>query len=161
MPRPSRCSQAGVRDAARESRFWPERQGRDFSRPPFSINDQTFRCCPHLPWNLRIVMKVSKTHEERVRPVCPILSHFLTKGWGVHSPVKKLYCSFVSGTTLSLPCRTKGDSANNLFAFTSASDTGRANVLPTLIFTRGFFASLASTSTTDAVPTALLRSPVS
>ncbi|SRR5712692_1344814 len=31
----------------------------------------------------------------------------------IHSPARKLYCSPVSGTTLSLPCRTSGESANS------------------------------------------------
>src|SRR3989442_591396 len=44
---------------------------------------------------------------------------------------------------------------------TAKGEAGRASVFPTLIFTGGFFASLAATSATDAVPTALLRSPVS
>src|SRR5579864_3016634 len=76
-------------------------------------------------------------------------------------PTKNSCCLSSSGTTLNLPCRTKGDSANRLFALTSASVTGLPNALPTLIFTRGFFASEASTETTVAIPTALFTSPVS
>src|SRR5579863_5033577 len=52
-----------------------------------------------------------------------------------HSPVKNLYCSLLSGTTLSLPCRTSGESANSLLALTSASVTGLPDRFPTLIFT--------------------------
>src|SRR5579864_3124937 len=76
-------------------------------------------------------------------------------------PTKNSYCLSSNGTTLNLPCRTKGDSANSLFALTSASVTGLPNALPTLIFTRGFFASEPSTETTVAIPTALFTSPVS
>jgi len=41
-----------------------------------------------------------------------------------HSPARNLYCPAFSGTTLSLPCRTSGESANSLLALTSASVTG-------------------------------------
>src|SRR5882672_72697 len=78
-----------------------------------------------------------------------------------HLPIKNPYCAAVSGTTLSLPCRTKGESANSLLALTSASVTGLFNAAPALILTCGFFGSEASTETTVAVPTALLWSPVS
>src|ERR1700752_1148758 len=43
-------------------------------------------------------------------------------GWVVrsaYSPVRNLYCRSFSGTTLSLPCRTSGDSENTSLAFTS------------------------------------------
>src|ERR1700682_4225880 len=73
-----------------------------------------------------------------------------------HSPVRNLCCSLLSGTTLSLPCRTRGESANSLLAFTSASVTGLPSGFPALIFTCGFLGSAASTETTLAVPTALL-----
>ena len=70
------------------------------------------------------------------------------------------YCAAVSGTTLNRPCRTSGDSANVARAFISASVFGFAIAFPTLIFTSGVLGSLASTETTDAVPTALFSSPV-
>ena len=76
-------------------------------------------------------------------------------GRSVYSPVKNLNCAAFSGTTDNLPWRTSGESANTELAFTSASVTGLAMALPTLIFTAGFFGSLGSTETTVAVPTAL------
>src|SRR5581483_4943918 len=75
---------------------------------------------------------------------------------GGYCDVKCLYCAAVSGTTDNRPCRTRGDSANILLALTSASVTGFAIGFPALIFTLGFLGSLASTDTTEAVPTALL-----
>src|ERR1700693_877515 len=74
--------------------------------------------------------------------------------------VSSLYCFSVKGTTLKRPCRTSGESANRLFALTSASVTGLAKGLPALILTRGVFGSDVSTDTTVAVPTALFSSPV-
>ena len=68
---------------------------------------------------------------------------------------------FVKGTTESLPCRTRGESANRELALICSSDTGTARVFPALILTAGFLGSEMSTETTDAVPTALLRAPVS
>src|SRR5579872_6885034 len=80
---------------------------------------------------------------------------------GAHSPVRNLYCAELRGTTLSLPCRTSGESANDLFALTSPRVTGSPSAFPALTVTRGFFGSESSTETTVAVPTALLWSPVS
>src|SRR5205807_7110741 len=77
------------------------------------------------------------------------------------SPVRSLYCAVVSATTDRRPCLTRGESANSLLALISARLTGWAIGLPALIFTRGFRGSLASTETTDAVPTTLLWFPVS
>src|SRR5438874_2752543 len=54
LPRPSRFSKGGDFDAARESRFSQERQGRDFSCPPVCIHDQTFVCFPNQERNLMI-----------------------------------------------------------------------------------------------------------
>ncbi len=80
MPRPSRFSKGGDFDAARESRFSQERQGRDFSCPPVCIHDQTFVCFPNQERNLMIVMNVTKIHAERLiqPPGCG-------RGFGGHS----------------------------------------------------------------------------
>ena len=80
MPRPSRFSKGGDFDAARESRFSPRKTGRDFSRPPFCIHDQTFVCFPNQERNLMIVMNVTKIHAERLiqPPGCG-------RGFGGHS----------------------------------------------------------------------------
>src|SRR5437660_8289513 len=80
MPRPSRFSKGGDPDAARESRFSQERQGRDFSCPPVCIHDQTFVCFPNQERNLMIVMNVTKIHAERLiqPPGCG-------RGFGGHS----------------------------------------------------------------------------
>src|SRR5512146_2287270 len=77
------------------------------------------------------------------------------------SPLRNLNCAVFSGTTLNLPWRTNGESAKSLCALISAKVTGLPSAFPILIFTRGFLGSEASTETTDAVPTALLCSPVS
>jgi len=61
-----------------------------------------------------------------------------------------------NGTTESLPWRTSGESANNLFDLTSARETGLGIGLPALILI-GDFGSESSTETTAAVPTALFR----
>src|SRR2546425_493253 len=80
LPRPSRFSKGGDFDAARESRFSQERQGRDFSCPPVCIHDQTFVCFPNQERNLMIVMNVTKIHAERLiqPPGCG-------RGFGGHS----------------------------------------------------------------------------
>src|SRR5580693_2646384 len=49
-------------------------------------------------------------------------------------PVRYLCWASVNGTTLSRPCRTSGESAKILLAFTSARVTGLASGLPALIF---------------------------
>src|SRR5258708_5485607 len=77
-----------------------------------------------------------------------------------HSSTSHPSCAAVSGTTLNRPCRTSGDFANAARALISDSVFGFAIAFPTLIFTCGFLGSLASTATTDAVPTALFSSPV-
>src|SRR6516162_9348677 len=73
-----------------------------------------------------------------------------------YSPVRALYCAFVSGTTDRRPIFTNGESANRLSALICTSETGLASGPPTLIFTTGFLGSEASMETTDAVPTAVL-----
>src|SRR6267154_617500 len=77
-----------------------------------------------------------------------------------YAPARNLYCVLVNGTAESLPWRTSGESANNLFDLTSASETGLGIGLPALILIWGFLGSEASTETTVAVPTALFSSPV-
>src|ERR1700726_1213305 len=92
---------------------------------------------------------------------CPSRAQ-LGRGWLAPPPppASHAYCAAVSGTTLNRPCRTSGDSANAARALISASVRGFAIALPTLIVTFGVLGSLASTATTDAVPTALFSSPV-
>jgi len=75
--------------------------------------------------------------------------------------VRALYCAEVSGTTESLPSRTRGDSANSLLALICASVHGFAIGVPALILTIGTFGLDASAEITVAVPTALFRFPVS
>src|ERR1700722_10208937 len=79
----------------------------------------------------------------------------------VQRSVRNLYCPGVSGTTESLPCRTSGESAKSLFALISPSVMGLARDFPASISTAGFLGSERSTERSEAVPTALLRSPVS
>ena len=103
------------------------------------------------------------TKNERVPHSCRVLCDrvgLLTFPYDPYSPVRNLYCPSFSGTTLSRPCRTSGDSEKTSLAFTSASVTGFAIAFPTLILTCGFRASEASTEITLAVPTALFSSPV-
>src|SRR5262249_49400704 len=76
------------------------------------------------------------------------------------SPVRNASCCLVSGTTERRPWRTRGESANSLFALMAASVTESLSGAPTLILTAGFFGSDVSTETTVAVPTALFSSPV-
>src|SRR6266436_9707520 len=78
-----------------------------------------------------------------------------------HSPAKNLYWAPVSGTTESRPIRTRGESLKSLLDLISPKVTGLAIGFPALISTEGFLRSAASTETTEAVPTALLWSPVS
>src|SRR4051812_8902812 len=73
--------------------------------------------------------------------------------------VTKANCASVSGTTERRPWRTSGESLKSLLALMVASVTA-ATGLPALISTRGFFASLASTPTTVAVPATDFSSPV-
>src|ERR1700675_2303030 len=94
------------------------------------------------------------------KPASLELAGLVCRSLRCHLSVSSLYCASVRGTTLNRPCRTRGESANSLFAFISASVTGLASGLPTLIFTCGFLGSTASTDTTVAVPTALFSSPV-
>src|SRR5258708_28497649 len=75
-------------------------------------------------------------------------------------PSRNSYCLSLSGTTLSLPCRTKGESAKSLLDLIAASVIGLGSGFPALIFTRGFLGSETSLETTVAVPIALLSSPV-
>src|SRR6266566_4718676 len=53
-------------DATRECRCSPRKTGRDFSRPRFCIQEQTFVCFPNQERNLMIVMNVTKIHAERL-----------------------------------------------------------------------------------------------
>jgi len=77
-----------------------------------------------------------------------------------YSPTSHANCAAVSGTTLNRPCLTSGDSEKAARALISANVFGFAIAFPTLIFTFGVLGSLASTDTTEAVPTALFSSPV-
>ncbi len=79
----------------------------------------------------------------------------------IQEPVSTLYWALVSGTTESLPWRTRGESANSGLDLIWASDMGLGRALPALIFTWGPLGLEASTETTAAVPTAVLWSPVS
>src|SRR2546430_13904004 len=80
---------------------------------------------------------------------------------GTQSPVKDLYWLLVRGTTERRPMRTSGESLKSLLDLICAKDIGFASTFSALILTAGFLESEASTETTVAVPTALLRSPVS
>ena len=60
-----------------------------------------------------------------------------------------MYWAAVKGTTDSLPCRTRGESAKIGSALICASDTGFASAFPALIFTAGVLGFDASTETTD------------
>src|ERR1700676_170501 len=75
--------------------------------------------------------------------------------------INAAYCSSVKGTTDNLPIFTSGDCANSLFPLICSSKTASRNAFPALILTCGFLGSFTTTATTVAVPTALLRSPVS
>ena len=79
----------------------------------------------------------------------------------IQEPMSTLYWALVSGTTESLPWRTRGESANSGLDLIWASDMGLERALPALILTWGPLGLEASTETTAAVPTAVLWSPVS
>src|SRR5215472_17010187 len=51
-----------------------------------------------------------------------------------YSPVRALYCAFVSGTTDRRPILTNGESTKRLSALICTSETGLASGPPTLIF---------------------------
>src|SRR6185312_17240940 len=72
---------------------------------------------------------------------------------------RNLYCASLSGTTESLPWRSRGESPKSLLALISASAVG-FSFLPARIVTRGFLGSWLSTETTSAVPTVRRSSPV-
>src|ERR1700730_3170192 len=88
--------------------------------------------------------------------LCRNLNSQFAEKPGAQALTKAAYCSSVKGTTDNLPILTSGDWANNLFPLICASETASGNALPALIFTCGFFGSLAFTDTTVAVPTPLL-----
>ena len=73
---------------------------------------------------------------------------------------RQLKSASVSGTTLNLPCRASGDSANNSFAFAPSERHGRS-VSPAHFNLHLRIPHIRrSTDTTVAVPTALFSSPV-
>src|SRR5882762_10400639 len=80
---------------------------------------------------------------------------------GNQSPARNLYWTSVRGTTERRPILTSGESAKSFPDLISANVTGLGSGFPALISTLGFLGSEASTEATEAVPTALLWSPVS
>ena len=68
-----------------------------------------------------------------------------------HSPVTIFHCAAFSGTTLNRPCRTKGESANDLFAFVNAGAGALViNVLRTLPASSGVVLDMSASACEEA-----------